>query len=351
MTVHRRTKALARALARALPELPHRAALTCALAACAPPVETESPTATSPSPAPTTPSPAVAASAPADTSPTTSPSPAPTSPAVAASAPADTSPATSPSPAPTTSPAGTSPTSPTSPADTAPNATSPSVSGGPAATPSSPPRPAGPSTSASPARALDDFARDTPRCRPAARHCVGIHLHIVVVDGEPVQDIAWLSRQVDEAQERFAPIDVALEIRGVTALSADRRGIVSRSDRDHLGDGRFAPGLVHVFVVGSLADVDGPGEIRGVHWRQRGDRERRWIILSSIAGPLVLTHELGHFFGLPHSTYPASVMNKTEGPDRPLAERGFHERELPRMRRQRDAMLASGMIKARKHRP
>ncbi len=266
----------------------------------------------------------------------------------------------SPSPAATTSaerPTAATPTSSTRPLDSASTPTSSTRPLDPASTPSaSTPtastRPLDPASTPSASTGdLSDLARDTPRCRPAARYCVGIHLHIVVVDGRPVQNLAWLSRQIDEAQERFAPLDVALEVRNVTALPADRRAIVSRSDRDHLGDERFAPGLAHVFVVGSLADVDGPGEIRGVHWRQRGDRQRRWVILSSIAGPLVLTHELGHFFGLPHSTYPASVMNKTEGPDRPLAERGFHERELRRMRSQRDAMLASGMLKDRKRRP
>lgn len=180
----------------------------------------------------------------------------------------------------------------------------------------------------------------TPRCSPA-RRCVGIHVFVAADAAGTVVDAAWLAGQVTEAQRRFAPIEVSFEVRAASALRPGEGAVVSRRDRDRLGAGRYDEALIQVFVVGSLANVDEPGEIRGVHWRDREDRSRRWIILSKIAGRLVLTHELGHYFGLPHSSLPASVMNKTEGIERPLDERVFHARELKKMRGRLKASLGA----------
>lgn len=205
-----------------------------------------------------------------------------------------------------------------------------------------------------PAPAVDPlaaFAAATPRCPEGVKHCVGVVVHVARSgEGEAlVQDAAWFTEQLLAADQRFAAIDVGFEVAEVRALPASEAAIVSRQDRDLLGRPRFGRGPVHVFVVGSLADVDTAGEfIRGVHWRDRADRERRWVILSAIAGSLVLTHELGHFFGLPHSSYPGSVMNKQDLSGTPFAERGFHAREIAKMRRGRDAMLAAGMLAPRR---
>ena len=149
------------------------------------------------------------------------------------------------------------------------------------------------------------------------------------------------------AQDRFATsVEATFEIVAVDALEGDKREIVSRQDRDRLGRPHFSRGLIHVFVVGSLANVDDPGEIRGVHWRDRSNTARRWVILSSIAGAMTLTHELGHFFSLPHSRYENSLMNKRPG-GLPFSERGFHPREAQRMRRAKKTMLKDGSLKAR----
>jgi hypothetical protein len=118
--------------------------------------------------------------------------------------------------------------------------------------------------------------------------------------------------QIEQADRHFALIDTSLEVVAADAVPASELEIDTRDERDALGHDRFTRGVVHVFVVGRLADVDIAGqEIRGVHWRERADRTHRWVILSKIAGSLVLSHELGHFFGLPHSTYDISLMNKT----------------------------------------
>lgn len=203
--------------------------------------------------------------------------------------------------------------------------------------------PATAAATSAPSDPLAPYVTDTPRCDPARAHCFGIHLHLVHTADGPVQSVEWIREQVTHVNRHFALIDTSLEVVAVDALSATELDIDDRAERDALGHDRFTRGVAHVFVVGRLADVDIAGnDIQGVHWRERADRNRRWVILAERAGPLVLTHELGHFFGLPHSTYDISLMNKTLRPI--LQELTFAEPEVPRMRKHRDRMLASKML-------
>lgn len=201
-----------------------------------------------------------------------------------------------------------------------------------------------PSASPSPVDPLAPYTAETPRCDPERAHCFGIHLHLVQTADGPVQTAAWVRGQIEQVDKHFALIDTNLEIVAVDTLPATDLEIDDRGERDALGHDRFTRGVVHVFVVGRLANVDEPGEIRGVHWRERADRTRRWVILSKIAGSLVLSHELGHFFGLPHSTYDISLMNKTVRLTPLVTELTFAEPEVARMRKHRDRMLASKML-------
>ncbi len=199
---------------------------------------------------------------------------------------------------------------------------------------------------------LGVYVRDTPRCAATATHCFGIHLHMVVTPEGPAQDVAWVTAQVEQAHRHFARIDTSFEVVAADAVPASDLEIDSREERDALGHDRFTRGVVHVFVVGRLADVDIAGnEIRGVHWRERADRTHRWVILSKIAGSLVLSHELGHFFGLPHSTYDISLMNKTVRLTPLVSDLTFAEPEVVIMRKHRDRMLRSKLLLGRKPAP
>lgn len=196
---------------------------------------------------------------------------------------------------------------------------------------------------------LRAFVTGAPRCPKAAKHCIGLHVHVVEVDGEPVADARWMYRDVAHANKLFAEIGVGFTVVDVDGLGADKADMQTRRDRDLLGRKLFSRGVVHVFVVRRLADVDIAGaEIRGVHWRDRADTARRWVILSAIGSSTVLAHELGHFFGLPHSSYEVSIMNKSPRLSPTWPDRVFHEDELAIMRRRRDTMLADGMIRPRK---
>ncbi len=167
-------------------------------------------------------------------------------------------------------------------------------------------------------------------CQPSEEfQCLPMTLYVACVDGQAAVDERWLAQQVDAAQQHFAPVGFGFE--PTLSFAAIPDHIPTRSARDQLGRPYFTPGVITVFVVARLDNVDEEGEIRGVHWRDRTQRGRRWIILSRIAGPLTLTHELGHYFGLPHSDDEASIMYV--GPSN--EQRSFLPAEVRRMQRKR----------------
>ncbi|MEL6182489.1 MAG: matrixin family metalloprotease [Myxococcota bacterium] len=183
------------------------------------------------------------------------------------------------------------------------------------------------------------------RCGAAAKACVPLVVHVVVdVEGRAVQTPDWMAHHLREANRHFAPLGVEFAVVQLAALPAKATIVATRADRDRLGRGRWRRGQIAVFVVGQLDNVDEPGEIRGVHWRERARRSRRWVILSAIAPSMVLAHELGHFYGLPHSSYPVSIMNKKPRRDPPLEARTFAPPEIALMRRRLKAMRRSGVI-------
>lgn len=54
--------------------------------------------------------------------------------------------------------------------------------------------------------------------------------------------------------------------------------------------------------------------------------------MSTQAWEHTLAHEVGHLFGLPHSTYDISIMNKTPRDEPPYDARTFHQDELAKMK-------------------
>jgi hypothetical protein len=187
------------------------------------------------------------------------------------------------------------------------------------------------------------FLDTTPPCPPDCKHCVGVHLH--VADGAE-QTPAWVAASLEHAFFVFGPADVGFRIVAVDRIGSEFAIINTREQRDAIGRAAFSRGVVHMFLVAQLDDVDVPGtQIRGVHWRQRSNIDKRWIILSQLGSQVVMAHELGHFFGLPHSSFRDSIMNKQPREQPPWEQRVFVPQELEIVLHDRDAMFADGMLR------
>jgi NAD(P)-dependent dehydrogenase (short-subunit alcohol dehydrogenase family) len=170
-----------------------------------------------------------------------------------------------------------------------------------------------------------------PAC-PARAHCVGLQLHVTARESGLIAEPAWLAGQLAAANQHFAPLDLGFTVVGIDTLPATVEHVATRRDRDQISTGRLAGPVIHVFIVGQLDDVDRAGQIiRGVTWHLRPDGHK-YIVLSTVAPERVLAHELGHVFGLPHSRYAISLMNKTERSEPPIADRTFADEEIAMMR-------------------
>jgi hypothetical protein len=189
-----------------------------------------------------------------------------------------------------------------------------------------------------------------PACDAARAHCVGLQLHIAVADDGVIAKPDWLAVQLAAANRHFAPLGVGFQVIGADALPAAAAHIATREDRDAVAAGRLTGRVIHVFITGQLDDIDQPGEIiRGVAWHLRGS-DRKYVILSTVAPDRVLAHELGHVFGLPHSSHAISIMNKTERATPPREQRTFADEEIAAMRPVLERLLRDRVIEDVGHR-
>ena len=126
---------------------------------------------------------------------------------------------------------------------------------------------------------------------------------------KPVQDAAWIDAQIARAERLFGGHGVHFEARPRRALDPKYARLETRADRDALA-AELAPGVINVFLVSSLRDVDDPSRMRmGVHWRARKQLAKHYVIIAASAMPSTLAHELGHFFGNGHSKVVNNVMS------------------------------------------
>jgi hypothetical protein len=165
-----------------------------------------------------------------------------------------------------------------------------------------------------------------------------ITLHVAESGGAPVVDEAFIAERIARANEIFAAYGVQFAVKDRKPLADRHAALATRADRDALGT-YFARGTIHVFCVASLRDVDEPERMRrGVHWHSAARSGAHFVIVSSIAGPDVLAHELGHYLGNPeHSEVAGNLMSYEHTEVTPFLD----EAQIARLRRRLRAYLAS----------
>lgn len=136
-----------------------------------------------------------------------------------------------------------------------------------------------------------------------------ILVHMAQESGADVATRAFLDQQLRRANQIFAPYGVAFQLVRLERPAMLAR-MDTRADRNGLAV-HVQQRVLNCFVVASLLDVDEPARVRrGVHWHAETQAGAHYVILSAIAEPDVLAHELGHFLGNPrHSETPGNLMS------------------------------------------
>lgn len=189
--------------------------------------------------------------------------------------------------------------------------------------------------------ALKEHASAIPSCPADATMCIGIRFFVAQSGGKPVVKPEWLAAHVQQANLLLSSLGVAFQLYSIELLPGAYRHLRNRGDRDRMGARRWQRGFVNVFVAEEVENVDGPGQIYGVHWRWRGNKAHRWIILSAASWPMTLVHELGHYFGLAHNEIVGSIMNHTGKDPTPTIDRRFTVEELLVVKQGLEAKLKS----------
>ncbi len=140
-------------------------------------------------------------------------------------------------------------------------------------------------------------------------HFFGLAVSVATEDGKPVADDAWIDDQIASAQDLLGPIGVHVRWRIEKPIAEKYAHMETRGDRDAL-TAELENKMINVFVVASLRDVDDPPLQRmGVCWRHSTHPSTPYLVVAKTARKTVLAHELGHFFGNPHSKVTDNVMS------------------------------------------
>ncbi len=126
---------------------------------------------------------------------------------------------------------------------------------------------------------------------------------------KPIVDAAFVAEQLENAQRLFGTFGVGFALDDARELDTKHLALETRADRDALAVWLDST-AINVFFVDSLRDVDNPERYRmGVTWRKLSDLKKKYIVVASSARPTTMAHELGHYFGLDHTSVKNNLMS------------------------------------------
>lgn len=179
------------------------------------------------------------------------------------------------------------------------------------------------------ARAQDDELKAADNPKPFA-------LTIHIATSTPEDSDFRIASYLKTANEHFAAAGVSFIENARNTLPSAFAILESQRER-HLLKKYFVPNTINVFVVDEIDDPTPSeatkkaaawqgrkptGRLAGAHIEYKGKKPGTYILLSRDGNNLTLTHELGHFFGTPHSKDKMNIMSY--GADR----QSFSEKQI-----------------------
>lgn len=157
------------------------------------------------------------------------------------------------------------------------------------------------------------FAKPDPKPL-VVPYAIGVVTRKVDKDGKtvdaPVVSKAFVDEQLKQCAEIFGEFALSFAAGAKErALDGKMAKLEDRADRDAMAD-FMLPGVVNIYFVESLRDVDDPKKHRmGVTWRKLSNLKKKYVIVAASARETTLAHELGHFLGNDHSYVKNNLMS------------------------------------------
>lgn len=154
----------------------------------------------------------------------------------------------------------------------------------------------------------------------------------------PIVSDSFIAEQMASANAIFGEFKLGfVSAKPRRALAERHLQLEDRADRNQLVDAML-PGVVNIFFVESLRDVDDPKLHRmGVTWRNLANLKKKYVIVAASARETTTAHELGHFFGNDH----AFVKNNLMSYDRDGGKVFLDAKQAAKARRTALALFAS----------
>jgi hypothetical protein len=165
-------------------------------------------------------------------------------------------------------------------------------------------------------RAVPDLRRDAERWSVTQnRALIRIPITVHVARGTSGSAPRRVERWVQRANAAFESYGIRVYVRAVRYLPDGFEAVTRWKERRQLAAYAPSDGTIHVFAIDELDKprrVQLRRRVRGLHWRYRGLnprlREREYVVVTESAPMTTLAHELGHMFGLRHSSSSDNIM-------------------------------------------
>lgn len=166
--------------------------------------------------------------------------------------------------------------------------------------------------------------------------------HVAVKDGSPITAKTQVDQELARANINFYGAGIGFRVHELRHLPEGHSTLRTVPDRRRLRR-YFMKRKINVFVVEEILDArpskatlkaaaavgldPSDGRLAGAHIPAKGLRPSTYIIVTRSSMYRSFTHELGHFFGAPHSKNPDNFMSYGPNPFQ------FSERQLNYFRR------------------